>query len=426
MAKHVFNLPDVGEGVVEGEIVKWNVKPGDTVKEDEPLVELMTDKATVSIPSSVNGKVVSTTGKPGDMVPVGAELIVFEVKGDGSPKPKSKPKPEPVAEPEPKPEPVVEPESKPESKPEPKPEPVAAPSPSAPAPVASSGTKPLASPAVRRRAREAGIDLSQVSGTGPAGRISHDDMDTFISGGGRLAAVQSGVKMTGVEEVPVIGLRRKIAEKMATSKRSAAHFSYFEEVDITALESLRQHLNSTRAENQPKLTYLPFIIQGLIRAVRKFPQCNALYDEEKGIVFRHQAVHVGISTQTEDGLMVPVIKHAEARDVWDTANELVRVTTSAREKTATVDELTGSTITITSLGAMGGLGATPIINHPEVSIVSIHAARDRAVVREGEIVVRKMMNLTSSFDHRIIDGYDGALLIQELKSMLEYPATIFM
>ena len=418
MAKYVFNLPDVGEGVVEGEIVKWNVKPGDTVKEDEPLVELMTDKATVSIPSSVNGKVVSTTGKPGDMVPVGAELIVFEVKGDGSPKPKSKPKPEPVAEPEPKPEPVVEPE--------PKPEPVAAPSPSAPAPVASSGTKPLASPAVRRRAREAGIDLSQVSGTGPAGRISHDDMDTFISGGGRLAAVQSGVKMTGVEEVPVIGLRRKIAEKMATSKRSAAHFSYFEEVDITALESLRQHLNSTRAENQPKLTYLPFIIQGLIRAVRKFPQCNALYDEEKGIVFRHQAVHVGISTQTEDGLMVPVIKHAEARDVWDTANELVRVTTSAREKTATVDELTGSTITITSLGAMGGLGATPIINHPEVSIVSIHAARDRAVVREGEIVVRKMMNLTSSFDHRIIDGYDGALLIQELKSMLEYPATIFM
>lgn len=414
MAKYVFNLPDVGEGIVEGEIVKWNVKPGDTVKEDEPLVELMTDKATVSIPSSVNGKVVSTTGKPGDMVPVGAELIVFEVKEAGGSKPKSKPKPEPVAEPAPDPEP------------EPKPEPVAPPPVSAPVPVASTGTKPLASPAVRRRAREAGIDLSQVSGTGPAGRISHDDMDTFISGGGRLAAVQSGVKMTGVEEVPVIGLRRKIAEKMATSKRSAAHFSYFEEVDITALESLRQHLNSTRAENQPKLTYLPFIIQGLIRAVRKFPQCNALYDEEKGIVFRHQAVHVGISTQTEDGLMVPVIKHAEARDVWDTANELVRVTTSAREKTATVDELTGSTITITSLGAMGGLGATPIINHPEVSIVSIHAARDRAVVKDGEIVVRKMMNLASSFDHRIIDGYDGALLIQELKSMLEHPATIFM
>ena len=414
MAKYVFNLPDVGEGIVEGEIVKWNVKPGDTVKEDEPLVELMTDKATVSIPSSVNGKVVSTTGKPGDMVPVGAELIVFEVKGADGSKPKSKPKPEPVAEPVPDPEP------------EPRAESVAAPPVSVPAPVASTGTKPLASPAVRRRAREAGIDLSQVSGTGPAGRISHDDMDTFISGGGRLAAVQSGVKMTGVEEVPVIGLRRKIAEKMATSKRSAAHFSYFEEVDITALESLRQHLNSTRAENQPKLTYLPFIIQGLIRAVRKFPQCNALYDEEKGIVFRHQAVHVGISTQTEDGLMVPVIKHAEARDVWDTANELVRVTTSAREKTATIDELTGSTITITSLGAMGGLGATPIINHPEVSIVSIHAARDQAVVREGEIVVRKMMNLASSFDHRIIDGYDGALLIQELKSMLEYPATIFM
>ena len=415
MGKHVFKLPDVGEGVVEGEIVKWNVKPGDTVKEDEPLVELMTDKATVSIPSTVNGKVVSTTGKPGDMIPVGAELIVFEVDGSGNSEPEPEPEPEPESTPVKTPEPI--------KVPEPKPAPVSVP---APAPIASSGTKPLASPAVRRRAREAGVDLSQVPGTGPAGRISHDDLDSFISGGGRLAAVQSGVKMTGVEEVPVIGLRRKIAEKMSISKRNAAHFSYFEEVDVTELESLRQHLNSTRSENQPKLTYLPFIVQGLIKALRKFPQCNAIYDEEKGVVLRHEAVHVGISTQTDDGLMVPVIKHAEARDVWDTANELRRVTTAAREKTATVDELTGSTITITSLGAMGGLGATPIINHPEVSIVSIHAARDRAVVREGEIVVRKMMNLTSSFDHRIIDGYDGALLIQDLKSMLEYPATIFM
>ena len=213
---------------------------------------------------------------------------------------------------------------------------------------------------------------------------------------------------------------------MAISKRNAAHFSYFEEVDVTELENLRQHLNSTKSSEQPKLTYLPFIVQALVKAIRKFPQCNAIYDEEKGVVFRHQAVHVGISTQTDDGLMVPVIKHAESLDVWNTANELVRVTSAAREKTATVEELTGSTITITSLGAMGGLGATPIINHPEVSIVSIHAARDRAVVREGEIVVRKMMNLTSSFDHRIIDGYDGALLIQDLKSMLENPATIFM
>ena len=419
MAKHVFKLPDVGEGIVEGEIVKWNVKPGDTVKEDEPLVELMTDKATVAIPSTVNGKVVSTTGKPGDMIPVGSELIVFEVDGAGSSEPE--PKPEPAVKPvEPEPKPEVKPVAKPaESKPAPVPV-------STPSPVISSGTKPLASPAVRRRAREAGVDLAQVPGTGPAGRISHDDLDSFISGGGRLAAVQSGVKMTGVEEVPVIGLRRKIAEKMAISKRSAAHFSYFEEVDVTELESLRQHLNSTRAENQPKLTYISFIIQGLIKALKKFPQCNAIYDEEKNVVLRHQAVHVGISTQTEDGLMVPVIKHAEARDVWDTANELIRVTSSAREKTATVDELTGSTITITSLGAMGGLGATPIINHPEVSIVSIHAARDRAVVREGEIIIRRMMNLTASFDHRIIDGYDGALLIQELKSILEYPATIFM
>ena len=417
MAKHVFKLPDVGEGVVEGEIVKWNVKPGDTVKEDEPLVELMTDKATVAIPSTVNGKVVSTTGKPGDMIPVGSELIVFEVDGEGTSEPEPEPEPVSVPEPEPVPEPVAQA----------KPTPVAV---SSPAPVisqpTSSGSRPLASPAVRRRAREAGVDLSSVSGTGPAGRISHDDLDSFISGGGRLAAVQSGVKLTGIEEHPVIGLRRKIAEKMSISKRNAAHFSYFEEVDVTELENLRQHLNATRSDNQPKLTYLPFIIQGLIKAVRKFPQCNAIYDEEKGVVMRHEAVHVGISTQTDDGLMVPVIKHAEARDVWDTANELMRVTSSAREKTATIDELTGSTITITSLGAMGGLGATPIINHPEVSIVSIHAARDRAVVRDGEVVVRKMMNVTSSFDHRIVDGYDGALLIQELKSMLEYPAKIFM
>ena len=415
MAKHVFKLPDVGEGVVEGEIVKWNVKPGDTVKEDEPLVELMTDKATVAIPSTVNGKVVSTTGKPGDMIPVGSELIVFEVDGDESPEPE--PEPELESEPEPEPEPEAQAKA----------EPVVA-TPTAPvvSQQASSGSRPLASPAVRRRAREAGVDLSSVSGTGPAGRISHDDLDAFISGGGRLAAVQSGIKLTGVEEHPVIGLRRKIAEKMAISKRNAAHFSYFEEVDVTELENLRQHLNSTRSSEQPKLTYLPFIVQALVKAIRKFPQCNAIYDEEKGVVFRHQAVHVGISTQTDDGLMVPVIKHAEAIDIWDTANELVRVTSAARAKTATVDELTGSTITITSLGAMGGLGATPIINHPEVSIVSIHAARDRAVVREGEIVVRKMMNLTSSFDHRIIDGYDGALLIQELKSMLENPATIFM
>ena len=415
MAKHVFKLPDVGEGVVEGEIVKWNVKPGDTVKEDEPLVELMTDKATVSIPSTVNGKVVSTTGNPGDMIPVGSELIVFEVDGEGPSEPEPEPKPELEPEPEPEPEPV------------PKTVPVAV-TPPTPVSVQSTppGTRPLASPAVRRRAREAGVDLSSVSGTGPAGRISHDDLDAFISGGGRLAAVQSGVKLTGIEEHPVIGLRRKIAEKMAISKRNAAHFSYFEEVDVTELENLRQHLNSTKSSEQPKLTYLPFIVQALVKAIRKFPQCNAIYDEEKGVVFRHQAVHVGISTQTDDGLMVPVIKHAESLDVWNTANELVRVTSAAREKTATVEELTGSTITITSLGAMGGLGATPIINHPEVSIVSIHAARDRAVVREGEIVVRKMMNLTSSFDHRIIDGYDGALLIQDLKSMLENPATIFM
>ena len=411
MGKHVFKLPDVGEGIVEGEIVDWKVKVGDSVTEDQPLVDLMTDKATGAIPSPVSGKVISTTGKPGDMVAVGAELIVFEVEGKGK-----EAEPEPEAAPEPEPEPEPEPVGTPEP----------APAPASAAVATPAGKRPLASPAVRRRAREAGVALSGIQGSGPGGRISHDDMDTFLQGGGRLAAVQRGQKRTGTTEVPIIGLRRKIAAKMAESKSRIPHFSYLEEIDITELESLRQHLNAKRSGDMPKLTYLPFLMQALVRTLQQHPECNALYEEERNTVVRHEAVHVGIATQTDDGLMVPVIRHSEARDVWDCAREMRRVSQAARDKTATSEELSGSTITITSLGAQGGLGATPIINHPEVAIIGVHKAEERAVVRDGAIVVRRMMNLSGSFDHRIVDGYNGAQMMQTLKQMLEHPATIFM
>ncbi|MDP7006772.1 MAG: dihydrolipoamide acetyltransferase family protein [Candidatus Poseidoniia archaeon] len=410
MGKYVFKLPDVGEGIVEGEIVDWKVRKGETVAEDQPLVDLMTDKATVAIPSPVSGKVLSTTGKPGDMVPVGAELIVFDVEGKGE---EAEPKPEP--EPEPAPEPA----------PADTPAPVPAPAAPAAAPTAT-GKRPLASPAVRRRAREAGVELAGVPGSGPAGRISHNDLDAFLQSGGRLMGGQRGQKRTGTTEIPVIGLRRKIAAKMAASKSRIPHFSYLEEVDITELESLRQHLNAKRSGDMPKLTYLPFLMQALVRTLQQHPECNALYEEERNTVVQHEAVHAGIATQTDGGLMVPVVRHAEARDVWDCANEMRRVSQAARDKTATSEELSGSTITITSLGALGGLGATPIINHPEVAIIGVHKAEERAVVRDGNIVVRRMMNLSGSFDHRVVDGYDGARMMQTLKQMLEHPATIFI
>ncbi len=416
MGKYVFKLPDVGEGIVEGEIVDWKVKPGDAVTEDQPLVDLMTDKATVAIPSPVSGKVLSTTGKPGDMVPVGAELIVFDVEGKGE---EAEPETEPEATPEPEPEPVPAPTNRL----------APAPAPTAPAPaaaLAATGKRPLASPAVRRRAREAGVELTGVPGSGPAGRISHADLDAFLQAGGRLTGGQRGLKRTGTTEIPVIGLRRKIAAKMAQSKSRIPHFSYLEEIDITELESLRQHLNATRSGEQPKLTYLPFLMQALVRTLQQHPGCNALYDDERNVVVQHEALHVGIATQTDDGLMVPVVRHAEARDVWDCANEMRRVSQAAREKTATTEELSGSTITITSLGALGGLGATPIINHPEVAIIGVHKAEERAVVRDSNIVVRRMMNLSGSFDHRVVDGYDGARMMQTLKQMLEHPATIFI
>lgn len=426
MGTYAFKLPDIGEGVVEGEVVEWMVSVGDTVKEDDPILSVMTDKATVEIPSPVDGKVTKIIGEPGDILPVGEVCIEFEVDGAGnasSSTDEAEPTPEPVAEPAP-----VKEEVKPEPVAEKAPEPVAA-----PAPVArAAGTKALASPAVRQRAREANIDLQIVAGSGPGGRVSHADLDRHIAGGASgassFAPVGASVKtkLTGTEEVKVIGLRRKIADSMMSSYSTIAHFSYFEEVDITALEELRQHLNSTRPEGAPKLTYLPFIMQALVKALKESPECNALYDDEANLVTRHQAIHLGIATQTDRGLYVPVVKHVEAMDIWQSASEMVRVTSATRDGKATADELSGSTFTITSLGRLGGLGATPIINKPEVGILGVHNAKERAVVRNGQIVVRRMMNLSSSWDHRVVDGHDGATLVQKVKTLLENPATIFM
>ena len=425
MGTYEFKLPDIGEGVVEGEVVEWMVSVGDTVKEDDPILSVMTDKATVEIPSPVDGKVTKMIGEPGDILPVGGVCIEFEVEGSGNASASSE-EPESVAEE------VVETKPAKEAKPEPVVE--KAPEPVAPAaPVAkAAGTKALASPAVRQRAREANVDLQLVLGSGPGGRISHADLDRHIAGGAAGASTFAPVgasvktKLTGTEDIKVIGLRRKIADSMMSSYSTIAHFSYFEEVDITALEELRQHLNSTRPEGAPKLTYLPFIMQALVKALRESPECNALFDDEANVVTRHQAIHLGIATQTDRGLYVPVVKHVESMDIWQSAAEMVRVTSATREGKASADDLSGSTFTITSLGRLGGLGATPIINKPEVGILGVHNAKERAVVRNGQIVVRRMMNLSSSWDHRVVDGHDGATLVQRVKTLLENPATIFM
>jgi 2-oxoisovalerate dehydrogenase E2 component (dihydrolipoyl transacylase) len=427
MGKFEFKLPDIGEGVVEGEIVEWMVAVGDTVKEDDPILSVMTDKATVEIPAPCDGTVESIVGEAGDILPVGGVCIVFDVDGEGNASEAS----EPVAE---KPAPAEKTAPVKEK---------AAPAPPAPelppvkaAPAAAvartPGTKALASPAVRQRARAANIDLQLVAGSGPAGRISHADLDRHIAGGAAAASPSmpmggvAKVARNGTEDIKVIGLRRKIADGMMSSYSTIPHFSYFEEVDVTELEALRQHLNATRPEGAPKLTYLPFIMQALVKALAQRPECNALYDDDAGVVTRHEAINLGIATQTDRGLYVPVVKHAEAMDIWQSASEMMRVTQATRDGKAGVDDLSGSTFTITSLGRLGGLGATPIINKPEVGILGVHNAKDRAVVHNGHVVVRRIMNLSSSWDHRVVDGHDGASLVQLVKSYLEHPATIFM
>ena len=426
MGDYVFKLPDIGEGVVEGEVVSWHVKIGDSVVEDAPIVDVMTDKATVTIPSPTSGVVKELSGEVGDMIAVGTALITFT--GEGNIEPSKEESTENTTVNEPEIEEVVEEiveivekKSEPTNK-VPVKEPVKA--------VKNiANNRILASPAVRRRAREAELDLTFVSGSGPSGRIRHADLDAYIAAGGAVSGAPPksySTKRTETNEIKIVGLRRKIAEQMVKSKFSIPHFSYFEEIDVTELEKLRKFLNSTKDESQPKLTYLPFIMMALAKIMPKHQECNAHYDEENNIVTQHSAVHLGIATQTDRGLFVPVVKHVEAMDIWQSASEMQRVSGSARNGTASLDDLSGSTFTITSLGRDGGLGATPIINHPEVSILGVHKAREMPVVQDGKIEIRRIMNVSSSFDHRIVDGANGAALIQSLKKLLEHPALIFM
>jgi len=426
MGRYVIKLPDVGEGVAEAELVEINVAVGDIVQEDTILASVMTDKATVEIPSPKEGKVLSIGGGIGDVLAVGSALVTLEVDGDGAEDgqevavaemPVSQP-PSEMAEPEPAP-----PQPWPSPKPAPQPKTVSLVGAGAPR---KPGEKPLASPAVRARAREAGVDLRQVRGTGPAGRISHEDLAAFLEQGAAPVTASGLVADTSVTEVKVIGLRRRIAEKMALSKSRIAHITYVDEIEMDALEDLRSALNKERTEGQPKLTLLPFLMRAMVKAVKEQPSLNAHYDDEAGVVHQYGGVHIGIATQTGNGLVVPVVKHAEARDVWGCAAELGRLADAARDGTASRDELTGSTITITSLGAMGGIATTPVINHPEVAIVGVNKMQVRPVWDGGQFIPKKMMNLSSSFDHRVIDGWDAAVFVQRVKALLETPAKIFM
>jgi 2-oxoisovalerate dehydrogenase E2 component (dihydrolipoyl transacylase) len=351
------------------------------------------------------------------MVAVGAELIAFDMSGTAPAEPAATPKP------------AAGPASAPPAKPAasaPAAAPAASPKPSAPAAAAAGSTRVMASPATRRKAHVAGVDLASVPGSGPGGRISAQDLEAVISGQGGAGARPAIAARKGVEEIKVIGLRRLIAERMSAAKRNIPHFSYVEEVDVTELEALRQYVNSRQPKGTPSLTYLPFLVAALVRVLEKFPQCNALHDPERNVILRHSAVHVGVATQTPDGLKVPVVKHAEARSLHDLAAEIRRVSEAARSNKATRDELTGSTITVTSLGKLGGIASTPVINAPEVAIVGVNKAVERPVVVDGSIAIRRIMNLSSSFDHRFVDGFDAAAMIQALKEKLEHPATIFI
>lgn len=424
MGTHVIKMPDIGEGIAQVELVEWFVKVGDVIAEDQVVADVMTDKATVEIPSPVSGKVLALGGQPGEVMAVGSELIRIEVEGSGNHVDEPHAKPVETVAPA-APAPVA---AAPRLEPQPTASPVSSASVAAPIVPRQAGEKPLASPAVRKRALDAGIELRYVHGSGPAGRILHEDLDAFISKPHSTAGqVPSGYgKRTDSEQIPVIGLRRKIAQRMQDAKRRVAHFSYVEEIDVTALEALRQQLNAKHGQDRGKLTLLPFIVRAMVVALRDFPQINATYDDEAQVITRHGAVHVGIATQGDNGLMVPVLRHAEAGSLWSNASEIARLANAARSNKASREELSGSTITLTSLGALGGIASTPVVNTPEVAIVGVNRMVERPVVVDGQIVVRKMMNLSSSFDHRVVDGMDAALFIQAVRGLLEQPACLFV
>jgi len=418
MSEYIFKLPDLGEGTVESEIAEWFIAVGDQVNEEDVVGTMMTDKAAVELSSPVSGKVVKLAGEPGDIVAVGAPLVVFETDAA----PPAEPEPAPAAKDEGA-------ETKP-TRPE-QPVPVAEPQP-APQPLAATldRKRVMTSPAIRRRAKELGVDLAAVPGSGPGGRITRTDFDQYIKrqavAGVAPQLPSAAAPAATTTEVKVIGLRRIIAERMAAAKREIPHFAYVEEIDITELEALRKHLNGKRTDPSERLTLLPFLGLALIRALRDFPQCNTTYDKERNVLLRHGAVHLGIATQTPDGLKVPVVRNAHALSIDALVSEIRRVSQAAKDNSAKKEELSGSTITITSLGKLGGIVSTPVINQPEVAIIGVNRAVERPVVVNGQVAVRLMMNLSSSFDHRFVDGYDAAAMILGIKEMLEHPATIFL
>jgi 2-oxoisovalerate dehydrogenase E2 component (dihydrolipoyl transacylase) len=422
MGTHVIKMPDIGEGIAEVELSQWHVKVGDLVVEDQVLADVMTDKAMVDIPSPVHGKVIALGGQPGEVMAVGSVLISIEVEGAGNLKESAAPAPVKEAPVAPKVETVVE------SKPAP-----TAPRPAAvcqgPMVAREADERPLASPAVRKHALDLGIQLRLVRGSGPAGRVLHEDLEAYLAQGQSNASAPVAAayaQRNDEEQIQVIGMRRKIAQRMQDATQRAAHFSYVEEIDVTAIEELRAHLNEKHGASRGKLTLLPFLVRALVVALRDFPQMNARYDDEAQVITRLGAVHVGVATQSDVGLMVPVVRHAEARSLWDSATEISRLANAARNGKASRDELSGSTITLTSLGALGGIVSTPVLNLPEVAIVGVNKIVERPMVVKGQVVIRKMMNLSSSFDHRVVDGMDAALFIQAIRGLIEQPATLFV
>lgn len=446
MGHHVIKMPDIGEGIAEVELITWKVEVGGPVAEDQVVAEVMTDKAMVEIPSPVSGTVVSLGGKPGQMMAVGSELIRLEVDGAGNASAASAPAAAAPAEPVAAPKaaaPAAAPAAAAESAPAATPAKAAAAS--APACAAkqdprgavtngvlNAGEAPLASPAVRRRAWDLGVELRYVPATGPGGRILQADLDAYAAAGGKAQPVggsaggSSYARRTGEQQVPIMGLRRKIAQKMQQSWSNIPHITYVEEIDVTEVEALRAKLNDRWGKTRGKLTLLPLLARAVVLAARDFPQMNARYDDQANIVTRYEGVQLGIATQSEVGLSVPVVAHAESLDLWQTAAEIARLASAVRVGKATREELSGSTITISSLGAIGGLVSTPIINHPEVAIVGVNRIIERPMFREGQVVARKLMNLSSSFDHRIVDGMDAAEFVQAIRTRLETPALLFV
>jgi 2-oxoisovalerate dehydrogenase E2 component (dihydrolipoyl transacylase) len=443
MPIHVIKVPDIGEGITEVELVEWLVQPGDTVPADHALAEVMTDKATVEVPSPVEGKVIATQGKPGDKLAVGSELARLETAGDvaqATPAPAPAETRKPSETPAAPPKPSVTPAEAAASRKARSPSADSASTASTSAATRSSAIahrgeapsqavrneRPLASPSVRRHARELDVDLRMVRATGEGGRVTHEDVVRHAArASAKPGSTQRYVERDGEHATPVIGLRRQIAQHMQATLR-IPHFTYVEEVDVTELEALRVKLNERFGATRGRLTVLPFLMRAIVLAVPAFPQMNARFDDENGVVTRFDAVHLGIATQTDAGLMVPVVRHAEARDLWASAAEIARLADAARNGKATRDELSGSTITITSLGPLGGIVTTPVINAPEVAIVGVNRIVERPAMRAGAIVPRRLMNLSSSFDHRVIDGQTAAEFVQALRGYLECPALLFV